>query len=226
MGRDKYSEQSRLVFNFYAAGLRLLCAAILCTGVSQAAAIFGAPSGTINSVSGGTTGGSLGGSLISGGAGVSLNGMATLTGATGSNGLILDWTGSGSGTFNTLTQPMDWNFSISLPGSSSSTWTLLIRMNRTTSPIDTTYTGMVGAGGGTVTTSFAAFNTPQGNPFSGGYEVRLEVDSSFSSSTQLMTVNAPSSIDLLPSTPEPGSMWLAAIGFAGLVSTKLLRRRK
>ena len=150
-----------------------------------------------------------------------------LTGTMGANGLIFDWKGAGSGTFTALTQPADWFFTIDLPGSTSSSWKIDFMMNSTTSPIDTTYMGMVGAGGGTVSSTFAGINTPNGNAFT-AYEVKLEVDTTFTSPTQTLTVNVTpaTTIDINPAAvPEPASMALGAIGFAALLYAKVRQKR-
>jgi hypothetical protein len=92
-------------------------------------------------------------------------------------------------------------------------------------PDVTTFTGSVGAGGGTADMPLSSINVPNGDLFV-AYDVNLEVDTDFANPTDVMTVTVPGggSIDIDPAStvPEPASFLLGAIGFAALLCRKTL----
>jgi hypothetical protein len=210
--------------------LRVLPLLLVVAGALHAGAIFGPPSGTVSAIGGGIATGTAGGLTTFGGQGISLDGTGTLTGVkSGRAGLLFDWTGTGSGTFLTDTLPASWDFTITGPGASTSDWTLTFTINpgsTTTILVITTYTGSVGAGGGSVSVADAPINALTGNDFV-SYEVSLEVDTAFTSSTETLAVDVPplTSIDINPAdVPEPASILLGAIGITALCSVKIFRR--
>jgi hypothetical protein len=96
--------------------LRVVPMALVAVAAAHATPNFNAPNNnTVSTCSGGTKTGTLAGVSVNGGHGLSLSGNATLSHPTFSDCLNLDWKGTGSGTLDTGTLPLLFDFTISPP---------------------------------------------------------------------------------------------------------------
>ena len=217
--------------------LRVVPLALAAVSAASAAPTMNTPSFTFASTNPCSGGGSISNATLQGvqansNQGIILSGAATISGTVGvgSTCLVLDWYGTGSGTLDSGTLPVIYNFLFNA-GSGSVTinnWTLTFRINGTVPAGNNSGSGGTvttfscnSACSNTVPTTNQTINAPVGAFTS--YEARLLVNLNFTGTTSL-TVNVPpdSSIHInapVASVPPPAP---APSGVPALSTTMLM----
>ena len=154
------------------------------------------------------------------------------------DGPLVQWFGSGSGTFGSSTMPVSWDFTATSPANLIVRWELTFTINPVQeecekgcpTPTETTFSGTTASGGGLVVNPGAFINTPLGETLT-GYQISLSTTFLADAIGEVLSVNIPArdSIDINPAgaaVPEPGAFVLAGTGALVLIAARRRRRRQ